>query len=75
MTEIKSRIETWRRFIKKFGHEVVMKIIDTTLKKWKEVGSVQDQFFPTVNFCPELENGHLEWVYRKCVVARGGVFE
>ena len=43
MAEMKSRIETWRRFKKKFGHQVNMKTIDRTVKKWKEVGSVQDQ--------------------------------
>ena len=43
MNEMKSRIATWRRFIKKFGHQVNMKTIDGTVKKWKEVGSVQDQ--------------------------------
>jgi len=40
---MKSRIETWIKFKKMFGHQVDMKTIDGTVKKWKEVGSVQDK--------------------------------
>ena len=43
MTKMKLRIETWRRFKNKLDHQVDMKTIDKTVKKWKEVGSFQDQ--------------------------------
>ena len=46
MAELKSRFETCRRFKRKFEHEVYvksLKTIDATVKKWKEMDSVQDQ--------------------------------
>ena len=44
IAELKSRNKTWRRFKRKFGHEVNVKTIDATVKKWKEVDTDQDQF-------------------------------
>ena len=44
MAQMKSKIETWKRFKRKFGHGGNVKTTDATVKKWKEVGTVQDQF-------------------------------
>ena len=43
MTSTNSRKETWRRFKAKFGREVNLLTISATMKKWKAVGSIQNQ--------------------------------
>ena len=44
MAELKSSIEAWKIFKRNSGHEVNVKTVDVMVKKWKEVGSVWDQF-------------------------------
>ena len=43
MTSTSSRLETWRRFKDKFHKRISLNTISATVKKWKDVGSVQNQ--------------------------------
>ena len=43
MMSTNSRKETWRRFKAKFGREVNLHTISAIMKKWKAVGSIQNQ--------------------------------
>ena len=43
MISTNSRKETWRRFKAKFGREVNLHTISAIMKKWKAVGSIQNQ--------------------------------